>query len=132
MVLLMSWDGEGWKEAGREYHAQNKQATEAVDNLINMTERRNKLREGIRREDFIAYLPMHNYIYMPTREAWPGSSVNAVLPAVQISKDKSIAASTWIDRNQAVEQMTWAPGHDELIHDYLISGGGSIERTGAR
>ena len=39
MVLLMSWDGEGWKEAGREYHAQNKQATEAVDNLINMTER---------------------------------------------------------------------------------------------
>jgi hypothetical protein len=56
MVLLMSWDGEGWKEAGREYHAQNKQATEAVDNLINMTERRNKLREGIRREDFIAYL----------------------------------------------------------------------------
>ena len=105
---------------------------EAVDNLINMTERRNKLREGIRREDFIAYLPMHNYIYMPTREAWPGSSVNAVLLPVQISKDKSIAASTWIDRNQAVEQMTWAPGHDELIHDYLISGGGWIERTGAR
>jgi hypothetical protein len=132
MVLLMSWDGEGWKEAGREYHAQNKQATEAVDNLINMTERRNKLREGIRREDFIAYLPMHNYIYMPTREPWPGSSVNAVLPAVQISKDKSIAASTWIDRNQAVEQMTWAPGHGELIHGYLISGGGWIERAGAR
>src|SRR5256885_10729204 len=97
-----------------------------------MTERRNRLREAIRREDFIAYLPMHNYIYMPTREAWPGSSVNAVLLPVQISKDKSIAASTWIDRNQAVEQMTWAPGHDELIHDYLISGGGWIERTGAR
>jgi len=56
MVLVVSWDSEGWKEAGREYHAQNKQATEAVDNLINMTERRNKLREGIRREDFIAYL----------------------------------------------------------------------------
>src|SRR5262249_5503424 len=76
---------------------------EMVDNLINMAERRKKLREAIRREDFIAYLPMHNYVYMPTREPWPGSSVNAVLPAVQISKDKSIAASTWIDRNQAVE-----------------------------
>ena len=75
---------------------------EAVDNLINMAERRKRLREAIRREDFIAYLPMHNYIYMPTREPWPGSSVNAILPAIQISKDTSIAASTWIDRNQAV------------------------------
>jgi hypothetical protein len=83
MVLVVSWDSEGWKEVGREYHAQNKQAAESVDNLINMTERRNKLREGIRREDFIAYLPMHNYIYMPTREPWPGSSVNAVLLPVQ-------------------------------------------------
>jgi hypothetical protein len=40
-------------------------------------------------------------------------------------------ASTWIDRNQAVEQMTWAPGEDELIHDRLISGGGWIGRNGA-
>ena len=104
---------------------------EAVDNLINMAAHRKRLREAIRREDFIAYLPMHNYVFLPTREPWPGSSVNAVLPAVQISKDKSIAASTWIDRNQAVEQMTWAPGEDELIHDRLISGGGWIERIGA-
>jgi|AmaraimetFIIA100_FD_contig_101_753895_length_1828_multi_4_in_0_out_0_2 hypothetical protein len=104
---------------------------EMVDNLVSMAAHRRKLREAIRREDFIAYLPMHNYVYMPTREPWPGSSVNAVLPAVQISKDKSIAASTWIDRNQAVEQMTWAPGEDELIHDRLISGGGWIERPGA-
>jgi hypothetical protein len=47
MVLVVSWDSEGWKEAGREYHAQNKQAAESVDNLINMTERRNKLRAKI-------------------------------------------------------------------------------------
>jgi hypothetical protein len=104
-------------------------AAEAVDNLLSMAAHRRKL--AVRREDFVAYLPAHNYIFMPTREPWPGSSVNAVLPAVQISKDKSIAASTWIDRNQAVEQMTWAPGQDELIHDRLISGGGWIERIGA-
>ena len=106
-------------------------AAEAVDNLINMAAHRKSLRGAVRREDFVAYLPAHNYIYMPTREPWPGSSVNAVLPAVQISKDKSIAASTWIDRNQAVEQMTWVPGEDELIHNRLISGGGWIERDGA-
>jgi Family of unknown function (DUF5906) len=104
---------------------------EAVDNLIDIAAHRKNLRGTVRREDFVAYLPAHNYIFMPTREPWPGSSVNAVLPAIKISKDKSIPASTWIDRNQAVEQMTWAPGEDELIRDRLISGGGWIERTGA-
>jgi len=104
---------------------------EAVDNLIDIAAHRKNLRGAVRREDFVAYLPAHNYIFMPTREPWPGSSVNAVLPAIKISKDKSIPATTWIDRNQAVEQMTWAPGEDELIRDRLISGGGWIERTGA-
>jgi Family of unknown function (DUF5906) len=107
-------------------------AAEAVDNLIDIAaHHRKNLRGAVRREDFVAYLPAHNYIFMPTREPWPGSSVNAVLPAVKITKDKSIPASTWIDRHQAVEQMTWAPGEDELIRDRLISAGGWIERTGA-
>ena len=35
-------------------------------------------------DDFVSYLPEHNYIYMRTRAYWPGSSVNARLPRVQI------------------------------------------------
>src|SRR5262249_23626013 len=92
---------------------------------------RKGLRAALRPKALTAHLQMNIRVSRPPRGRWPGSSVNAVLPAVQISKDKSIAASTWIDRNQAVEQMTWAPGEDEMIHDRLISGGGWIERIGA-
>ena len=28
-------------------------------------------------EDFRAYMPMHEYIFVPSRELWPASSVNA-------------------------------------------------------
>ena len=40
-----------------------------------------------------------------------------------------MAASAWLDRNQPVEQMTWAPGEPMLIRDRLISEGGWIERA---
>ena len=33
--------------------------------------------KGVRLDDFYAYMPMHSYIYAPTRELWPASSVNA-------------------------------------------------------
>jgi hypothetical protein len=34
-------------------------------------------------ENFYAYMPMHNYIYAPTRETWPASSVNARIPPIK-------------------------------------------------
>ena len=30
--------------------------------------------------DFRAYLPVHNYIFMPCREPWPSASIDAVFP----------------------------------------------------
>jgi hypothetical protein len=30
--------------------------------------------------DFRAYLPAHNYIFMPCREPWPAASIDAVFP----------------------------------------------------
>ena len=41
-------------------------------------------------------------------------------------------ASEWLDKNAAVEQMTWAPGEPEIIEDRLVSHGGWIERAGSR
>jgi hypothetical protein len=32
-------------------------------------------------DDFVAYMPMHNYVFLPTREPWPAASVNARIPA---------------------------------------------------
>jgi hypothetical protein len=93
-------------------------------------------------DDFFAYMPMHSYIYAPTRDMWPASSVNARVPPVALvdgsgkpvlgddGKQKFISASAWLDRNKAIEQMTWAPGLPMIAHDRLISEGGWIERKG--
>jgi hypothetical protein len=101
---------------------------------------------GVTLEDFYAYMPMHTYIYMPTREPWPASSVNSRFKPVPLfgpdgnreredgarGKPKSISASTWLDRNRAVEQMTWAPGEPEIIEGRLVSDGGWIAKPGCR
>lgn len=76
--------------------------------------------------DFVAYMPQHNYIYKPTREVWPASSVNSRCT----SPDKR-DPSEWLDANAAVEQMTWAPGESMLIRDRLVDEGGWFEHKGA-
>jgi hypothetical protein len=45
------------------------------------------LSEGVSLNDFCAYMPQHSYIYMPTREFWPSSSVNARIIPVPVFKD---------------------------------------------
>src|SRR5262245_22639751 len=94
-------------------------------------------------DDFHAYMPMHNYIYLPTRDLWPASSVNSRIEPVALldangdpilddkGNTKKMNAGAWLDRNRAVEQMTWAPGKPMLIRDQLIADGGWIERPGA-
>jgi hypothetical protein len=97
--------------------------------------RSNKFVTDVRLEDFVAYMPMHNYLFKPTRDLWPPSSVNARIPAVHVGTDEKgqpvkIPASVWLDQNTPVEQMTWAPGEPEQIKDRLISEGGWIPRPG--
>ena len=36
--------------------------------------------EGVNLDDFHAVMPLHSYIYAPTREMWPAASVNARIP----------------------------------------------------
>jgi hypothetical protein len=85
---------------------------------------------GVQLKDFLAYMPQHSYIFAPSRELWPASSVNARLPPVIGPTGKPMKPATWLDANAAVEQMTWAPGLPMLIKDRLISDGGWIERPG--
>jgi hypothetical protein len=95
--------------------------------------------EGVSLTDFCAYMPQHSYIYMPTREFWPSSSVNARIIPIPVFKDNEpvldkkgnqlrISASTWLDQNRPIEQMTWVPGEEIIIRDRLISEGGWIPR----
>jgi hypothetical protein len=99
---------------------------------------------GVSINDFYAYMPMHQYIFAATGQMWPSSSVNARLPPVPLlnkagnpvlnedGKPKYLAASTWLDKNRPVEQMTWAPGQPMIIADQLIAAGGFIERKGVK
>jgi hypothetical protein len=98
--------------------------------------------EGVSLDDFRAYMPSHAYIFVPSREMWPATSVNARIPPVPVmdktgkpkldGNGKIVVekASSWLDQHRAVEQMTWAPGEPELIEDRLVSEGGWIERSG--
>jgi 5S rRNA maturation endonuclease (ribonuclease M5) len=85
--------------------------------------------DGIMLGDFYAYMPMHTYIFTPSREMWPASSVNAQIPPI-MEADKPVKASAWLDSNRAVTQMTWAPGLPLEIADRIISDGGWSERNG--
>lgn len=99
-------------------------------------------RSGVSLNDFRAYMPSHQYIFMPSGELWPSSSVNSRLPAMPLldedgarvidekGKAKSITAAIWLDQNRPVEQLTWAPGEGQVVEDRLISDGGWIERPG--
>jgi hypothetical protein len=92
--------------------------------------------------DFRSYMPGHNYIYLPTREPWPASSVNARIPPIPVTdykgepvldekkKPKTVPASLWLDRNRPVEQMVWCPGQPMLIVDHVVDQGGWIEQIG--
>ena len=93
-------------------------------------------------EDFYAYSPQHNYIYTVTRDHWPAYRINARLPKVPLvdangqpimdssGKPKKIKAATWLDQNRSVDQMTWAPGHPQLIRDRAVVEGW-VEKRGA-
>jgi hypothetical protein len=79
--------------------------------------------------DFLAYGPEHKYIYRVTREPWSGAAVRAWLPKVG-----EMPADVWLDRNphQRVQQATWAPGHPEIIYDFLIDDGGWVPAPGMK
>jgi hypothetical protein len=92
--------------------------------------------QGVELADFYAYMPMHNYIFAPSRETWPASSVNSRIPPIPTGETKKNGddevqpASAWLDQHQPVEQMTWFPGEPMLIRDRLIADGGWIPRPG--
>ena len=71
--------------------------------------------EGVSTNNFYAYMPQHLYIFVPTRSLWPAASVNSRI------KLKDESASSWLDNNKPVKQMTWVPGEPMLIRDRLIT-----------
>jgi hypothetical protein len=100
--------------------------------------------QPVSKEDFCRYLIQPNaYFFIPCRELWPGSSVNARLPWIPVltkngrpKRDKNgkpirIPPTRWIDENRRVEQATWHPGLPMFVTDRLVVAGGWIEKTDA-
>jgi hypothetical protein len=94
--------------------------------------------------DFRAYLPTHNYVFMPTGMFWSGSGVNACLhPIPVLDKNgepvlikkgnemvpKTVPATTWLDWKQPTHHLTWAPGYPPVIENRLIIEGQWINRN---
>jgi hypothetical protein len=123
----------GWRSAGNRSARRPGSSGVAghdLDNTGQQTrgEEDGALPKNVGIEDFRAYMPMHQFIFTPSRELWPASSVNARVAPLMVG-DKAIKASEWLDKNRPVEQMLWAPGEPMLISGRLISNGGWIVRA---
>lgn len=82
--------------------------------------------------DFYAYMPTHNYLFVPTRELWPSSSVNGrVRPWPKDAKGKDIEPAKWLDHHRPIEQMAWHPDEPQLIRDRILQVSGWVTHPGA-
>jgi hypothetical protein len=100
------------------------------------------LQRGLTVDDYWAYMPQHNYIFVPARAMWPAASVNVRLgkipllntdgsPVVDVKGNPiKLPAAAWLDLNKPVEQMTWAPGLPMVIRDQLMVESGWFRRPG--
>lgn len=77
------------------------------------SEKEKGLPKGCRTGDFVSYLPENRYIFLPTGAMWPKESVNA-----SVGK----GTSRKLDKNSAVQVMTWCPGEPQIIADKLVDG----------
>lgn len=108
------------------------QQTADLDRIASVANPKIVDRQGVSISDFHAYMPMHNYIFAPSGQTWPASSVNARVPPGIGADGKRISPSAWLDANAAVEQLTWAPGQPTLIRNRLILEAGWVPRNGVK
>jgi hypothetical protein len=89
--------------------------------------------DDITLDAFYAYMPTHQYLFVPTREMWPLASVNARIKQRPLSPDgKPMRPSDWLDANRPIEQMTWQPGEAQIIEDRVLHAAGWVPQPGAR
>jgi hypothetical protein len=97
-------------------------------------------------DDFVAYLPDHSYIFMPTGAFWSAAGVNASIRPIPVlnrkgkpvkikdgpnkGEPKKVSATGYLDRNRPVHHLTWAPGHPVLIKNCLIREEDWVKRMG--
>jgi Family of unknown function (DUF5906) len=86
--------------------------------------------DGVRLDDFVAYLPSHQYYHRPTATMWVGVSINAKIAPLVVDGEE-VRATDWLDANRCAGQMTWMPGAPPEIKNRVITEGGWIAHAGA-
>jgi hypothetical protein len=82
-------------------------------------------------DDFLAYMPMHQYLFVPTRELWPASSVDERIKPWPVGDNgKAIRPSKFLDRERPIEQMTWQPGEPQIIKGKVLHAAGWVDHPG--
>ena len=73
-------------------------------------------------DDFLAYLPEHEYIHLPTGKLWPAATINSILGPM---------ASFELDATKPVSEMAWCPGLPRVVYGRVHKTGGDwIEKPG--
>jgi hypothetical protein len=91
--------------------------------------------DKISKEHFYSYLPNHDYIFLPTMDHWPASSVNSKVAKVGLvdangnpilregskgNRQKTVKPTAWLDQHRAVMQFTWAPGAPQIVRNKVV------------
>jgi len=84
--------------------------------------------EGVSLSDFYAVLPLHQYLFVPTRALWPAETINSLFG----EKDDDEPPSTTLDKSRGVHAMTWAPGLPLIVKNKLVCDAGWIDRKDCR
>jgi len=80
-------------------------------------------KSAISATDFYLVLPEHKYLYEPTRDLWPPSSLEG-----RLSKRER----AMLDTQRAVVQMTWHPDYPLIIADRVVQNGGWVKHPGVK
>ena len=80
--------------------------------------------------DFLAYLPAHTFIHLPTRQIMQAQAVDKSLRRLKPSLGTT--PTQWLCENAPIHQMSWQPGYPEIIEGMKIVGGSVVRDSKCR
>jgi hypothetical protein len=96
-------------------------------------------------EDFVAYVPTSQYVYLPSGDFWAAKGVNKRLiwktetqwvtnkhTGALEQEEVAIPPADWLDRHSPVDQASWLPGELPVVLGVTINLGGRITNPNAR
>jgi hypothetical protein len=76
--------------------------------------------------DFWAHMPTGKFVYVPTGDLWPATSVNARCGPTGVAgaNGKAVPASELLKKKRPVDQVSWLPGEGPIVKDFVVTEAG--------